>query len=173
MTVYFFLRPELKPVEKEIDVVLRFPETEPLSPPILQLNEVGFYYAKDKVIFTNVNLGATFESRICIVSIPYSIFFCVKFKKWFHHHHHLPLTFTTDYPLPIVATAFRDPNEVVCPPCRGSPNTASFSPWPPSRSPSVAMYQNHCHFNLLILSAMSVTLFFRFPYLWYSFSMVF
>ncbi|OWR44815.1 putative ATP-dependent transporter [Danaus plexippus plexippus] len=59
--------PELKPVEKEIDVVLRFPETEPLSPPILQLNEVGFYYSKDKVIFSNVNLGATLESRICIV----------------------------------------------------------------------------------------------------------
>ncbi|XP_047021902.1 ATP-binding cassette sub-family F member 3 [Helicoverpa zea] len=59
--------PELKPVEKEIDVVLRFPETEPLSPPILQLNEVGFYYSKDKVIFSDVNLGATLESRICIV----------------------------------------------------------------------------------------------------------
>ncbi|XP_045491110.1 ATP-binding cassette sub-family F member 3 [Colias croceus] len=59
--------PELKPIEKEIDVVLRFPETEPLSPPILQLNEVGFHYSKDKIIFTNVNLGATLESRICIV----------------------------------------------------------------------------------------------------------
>ncbi|KAJ2952605.1 hypothetical protein O0L34_g6928 [Tuta absoluta] len=59
--------PELKPVEKEVDVVLRFPEVEPLSPPILQLNEVGFYYSKDKVIFSNVNLGATLESRICIV----------------------------------------------------------------------------------------------------------
>lgn len=64
--------PELKPVEKEIEVVLRFPETEPLSPPILQLNEVGFYYSKDKIIFANVNLGATLESRICIVSNTYS-----------------------------------------------------------------------------------------------------
>lgn len=63
--------PELKPIEKEIDVVLRFPETEPLSPPILQLNELGFYYSKDKVIFINVNLGATLESRICIVSIHF------------------------------------------------------------------------------------------------------
>ncbi|XP_038215567.1 ATP-binding cassette sub-family F member 3 [Zerene cesonia] len=59
--------PELKPIEKEIEVILRFPETEPLSPPILQLNEVGFHYSKDKIIFTNVNLGATLESRICIV----------------------------------------------------------------------------------------------------------
>ncbi|XP_053625958.1 ATP-binding cassette sub-family F member 3 [Plodia interpunctella] len=59
--------PELKPVEKEIEVILRFPDTEPLSPPILQLNEVGYYYSKEKVIFSNVNLGATLESRICIV----------------------------------------------------------------------------------------------------------
>ncbi|CAF4775372.1 ATP-binding cassette sub-family F member 3 [Pieris napi] len=59
--------PELKPIEKEVDVVLRFPETEPLSPPILQLNEVGFRYSEGRLIFTDVNLGATLESRICIV----------------------------------------------------------------------------------------------------------
>ncbi|XP_072943679.1 ATP-binding cassette sub-family F member 3 [Epargyreus clarus] len=59
--------PELKPVEKELEVVLRFPDAEPLSPPILQINEVSFYYTKDKIIFSNVNLGATLESRICIV----------------------------------------------------------------------------------------------------------
>lgn len=59
--------PELKPVEKDVPVVLKFPETEPLSPPILQINDVGFYYIKDKTIFHSVNLGATLESRICIV----------------------------------------------------------------------------------------------------------
>ncbi|XP_022117099.2 ATP-binding cassette sub-family F member 3 [Pieris rapae] len=59
--------PELKPIEKEVDVVLRFPETEPLSPPILQLNEVGFRYSEGRLIFTDVKLGATLESRICIV----------------------------------------------------------------------------------------------------------
>ncbi|XP_039297067.1 ATP-binding cassette sub-family F member 3 [Nilaparvata lugens] len=59
--------PELKNVEKEVEVVLKFPETEPLSPPILQLNEVCFSYVKGKPILTNVNLGATLESRICIV----------------------------------------------------------------------------------------------------------
>ncbi|KAF7287316.1 ATP-binding cassette sub-family F member 3 [Rhynchophorus ferrugineus] len=59
--------PELKPIVKEAEVVLRLPETEPLSPPILQLNEVTFRYNKDKIIFSNVNLGATMESRICIV----------------------------------------------------------------------------------------------------------
>ncbi|KAI4460567.1 atp-binding transport protein-related [Holotrichia oblita] len=59
--------PELKPIEKEVEVVLRFPDTEPLSPPILQLNEVSFWYKSDTVIFSNVNLGANLESRICIV----------------------------------------------------------------------------------------------------------
>lgn len=59
--------PELKPIEKEVDVVLRFPETEALSPPILQLDEVMFRYIADRTIFSSVNLGANLESRICIV----------------------------------------------------------------------------------------------------------
>lgn len=65
----FNFRPELRAIEKETEVVLRFPETEPLSPPILQLNDVGFYYTKDKIIYTSINVGATLESRICIVSL--------------------------------------------------------------------------------------------------------
>lgn len=59
--------PELKPVEKETEVVLRFPDADALSPPILQLNEVSFHYTPDHNIFSNVNLSATLESRICIV----------------------------------------------------------------------------------------------------------
>ncbi|XP_069683697.1 ATP-binding cassette sub-family F member 3 [Periplaneta americana] len=59
--------PELKAIEKEVEVVLKFPEAEALSPPILQINEVSFGYSPDKMIFSNVNLGATLESRICIV----------------------------------------------------------------------------------------------------------
>ncbi|KAK3927959.1 ATP-binding cassette sub-family F member 3 [Frankliniella fusca] len=60
--------PELKPVEKEVDVVLKFPPVEPLSPPILQLSEVSFAYeGTGRTIFSNVNLNATLESRICIV----------------------------------------------------------------------------------------------------------
>lgn len=39
-----------------------------LSPPIIQLDEVGFYYSRDKPIFTSVDLSANLESRICIVS---------------------------------------------------------------------------------------------------------
>ncbi|KAF5306592.1 hypothetical protein FQR65_LT18534 [Abscondita terminalis] len=59
--------PELKPIEKDVGVVLKFPETEPLSPPILQIDDVSFSYCSNKVVFSNVNLGATLESRICIV----------------------------------------------------------------------------------------------------------
>ncbi|XP_058128437.1 ATP-binding cassette sub-family F member 3 [Anopheles ziemanni] len=59
--------PELKPVEKEIEVTLKFPEVEPLNPPVLTLNEVQFKYGPDKVIFTSVNLSANLDSRICIV----------------------------------------------------------------------------------------------------------
>ncbi|CAG9835609.1 unnamed protein product [Diabrotica balteata] len=59
--------PELKPIVKETEVVLRLPETEPLSPPILQLDEILFRYNSERVIFSNVNLGATMDSRICIV----------------------------------------------------------------------------------------------------------
>lgn len=55
-------------MEKEVDVVLKFPEVEVLSPPILQLDEVLFSYVEGKPILTNINLGATLESRICIVS---------------------------------------------------------------------------------------------------------
>lgn len=59
--------PELKAVEKEVEVVLKFPEADPLSPPILQLNEVCFAYESGRSILTGVNLGATLDSRICIV----------------------------------------------------------------------------------------------------------
>ncbi|CAH1969584.1 unnamed protein product [Acanthoscelides obtectus] len=60
--------PELKPIVKETEVLLKLPDTEPLSPPILQLNEVSFRYSSsDRYIFTDVNLGATMDSRICIV----------------------------------------------------------------------------------------------------------
>nr|KAG5692451.1 hypothetical protein BaRGS_010161 [Batillaria attramentaria] len=59
--------PELKPVVKEPEVILRFPGVEKLSPPILQLDEVTFYYSTDKILFTNVCLNANMDSRICIV----------------------------------------------------------------------------------------------------------
>ncbi|CAL1571233.1 unnamed protein product [Knipowitschia caucasica] len=60
--------PELKPLEKEIEVLLRFPDHfEKLSPPILQLDEVEFYYNKDQRLFTGLSLCADLDSRICMV----------------------------------------------------------------------------------------------------------
>ncbi|XP_050691355.1 ATP-binding cassette sub-family F member 3-like [Eriocheir sinensis] len=59
--------PELKPIEKEVGVVLRFPEVEKLNNPILQLDEVQFEYTAGNTIFTAVNLSAAMDSRICIV----------------------------------------------------------------------------------------------------------
>lgn len=62
-------RPELKPIEKEQEVVLKFPDTDSLSPPIIQIDEVSFRYSPESdFIFKNVNLGANLDSRICIVS---------------------------------------------------------------------------------------------------------
>ncbi|XP_056267107.1 ATP-binding cassette sub-family F member 3 [Pseudoliparis swirei] len=60
--------PELKPLEKEIEVTLRFPDNfEKLSPPILQLDEVEFYYTPERPLFSGLNVSADLESRICIV----------------------------------------------------------------------------------------------------------
>ncbi|XP_061575934.1 ATP-binding cassette sub-family F member 3 [Cololabis saira] len=60
--------PELKPLEKETEVTLRFTDNfEKLSPPILQLDEVEFYYAAAQPIFSGLNLSADLDSRICIV----------------------------------------------------------------------------------------------------------
>ncbi|XP_046457203.1 ATP-binding cassette sub-family F member 3-like [Daphnia pulex] len=59
--------PELKPVEKEVEVILRFPEVEPIAPPAIQLDEMSFGYTEGKTILTRVNLSAGSDSRICIV----------------------------------------------------------------------------------------------------------
>uniref|UniRef100_A0A8C2I211 ATP-binding cassette, sub-family F (GCN20), member 3 n=1 Tax=Cyprinus carpio TaxID=7962 RepID=A0A8C2I211_CYPCA len=61
-------RPELKPLVKESEAVLRFPDNfEKLSPPILQLDEVEFGYNPDQRIFNGLSVSADLESRICIV----------------------------------------------------------------------------------------------------------
>jgi len=58
----------LKPVEKEAEVTLKFPEVEAIAPPALQLDEVSFSYtAAGRQILNKVNLSASSESRICIV----------------------------------------------------------------------------------------------------------
>ncbi|XP_038605425.1 ATP-binding cassette sub-family F member 3 isoform X1 [Tachyglossus aculeatus] len=60
--------PELKPVDKELEVVLKFPDGfEKFSPPVLQLDEVDFYYDPDHLIFQRLSVSADLESRICVV----------------------------------------------------------------------------------------------------------
>nr|QUF59464.1 ATP-binding cassette transporter Abcf3 [Brachionus angularis] len=59
--------PELKPVEKDKEVHFKFPEVEWMNGTILRLDEVDFYFNKEKYVFKNVDISATMDSRICIV----------------------------------------------------------------------------------------------------------
>lgn len=59
--------PPLVPLEKEAEVILKWPEPDAISPPVLQIDEVTFYYDKDKPIFQNVDLSANMDSKIGIV----------------------------------------------------------------------------------------------------------
>jgi ATP-binding cassette subfamily F protein 3 len=59
--------PELQEPDKDIEVVLRFPEVISLSPPVLQLDERVFGYKPDKIILNKINLSAASDSRICVV----------------------------------------------------------------------------------------------------------
>jgi ATP-binding cassette subfamily F protein 3 len=44
-----------------------FPETEKISPPLLQLSEVKFGYDPSKIILNRVNIDVGLDSRIAIV----------------------------------------------------------------------------------------------------------
>ena len=61
--------PVLQPVERETEVTLKFPDVEKLSPPILMLSDVSYAYPNSAkgTVFSNCDLSATQESRICIV----------------------------------------------------------------------------------------------------------
>ncbi|XP_054839622.1 ATP-binding cassette sub-family F member 3 isoform X1 [Eublepharis macularius] len=60
--------PKLKPVDKESEVIMKFPDGfEKFSPPILQLDEVDFYYEPGHYIFHSLSVSADLESRICVV----------------------------------------------------------------------------------------------------------
>nr|APD26560.1 ATP-binding cassette transporter subfamily F member 3 protein [Brachionus koreanus] len=59
--------PELKPIEKEKEVHFKFPDVEWMNGTILRLDEVDFYYSKERYIFKNVDISATMDSRICLV----------------------------------------------------------------------------------------------------------
>ncbi|KAK3725324.1 hypothetical protein QZH41_012014, partial [Actinostola sp. cb2023] len=59
--------PVLQPVLKDPPVVIKFPECEKLSPPILRLDEVSFHYTPSDVIFDKIDISANNESRIAVV----------------------------------------------------------------------------------------------------------
>ncbi|XP_027731151.1 ATP-binding cassette sub-family F member 3 isoform X1 [Vombatus ursinus] len=60
--------PELKPVDKEVEVVIKFPDGfEKFSPPVLQLDEVDFHYDAQHPVFSRLSVSADLESRICVV----------------------------------------------------------------------------------------------------------
>jgi ATP-binding cassette subfamily F protein 3 len=51
----------------DIFILFRFPETEKISPPLLQMSEVTFGYTPEKIILKNVNIDVGLDSRIAIV----------------------------------------------------------------------------------------------------------
>jgi ATP-binding cassette subfamily F protein 3 len=59
--------PELEPPEKEDSESFKFPETEKISPPLLQLSEVTFGYTKEKMILRDVNIDVSLDSRIAVI----------------------------------------------------------------------------------------------------------
>ncbi|KAH9990516.1 P-loop containing nucleoside triphosphate hydrolase protein [Russula vinacea] len=60
--------PELTPpVAEETESSGVFPETEKLSPPLLQLSEVTFGYDSSKIILNRINIDVGLDSRIAIV----------------------------------------------------------------------------------------------------------
>ncbi|KOS15050.1 positive effector protein gcn20 [Malassezia pachydermatis] len=59
--------PILEPPEKESGEHFTLPETEKISPPLLQLDNVTFGYSKDKIILNHVNFDVTMDSRIALI----------------------------------------------------------------------------------------------------------
>ena len=45
----------------------RFPPTEKISPPLLQLSDVSFGYTAEKLILKDVNIDIGLDSRIAVV----------------------------------------------------------------------------------------------------------
>ncbi|ORY04634.1 P-loop containing nucleoside triphosphate hydrolase protein [Basidiobolus meristosporus CBS 931.73] len=59
--------PELEKPEDETIVTFSFPETEKLSPPILQMDEVTFGYGDGRTILGGISFDMQMDSRIAVV----------------------------------------------------------------------------------------------------------
>lgn len=54
-------------VLNDATLVLKFPDPDPLTPPILQFRDVSFGYPDKRQLFKNVNLGIDLDSRVALV----------------------------------------------------------------------------------------------------------
>lgn len=59
--------PDLEPPEQEETEQFKFPETEKISPPLLQMSEVTFGYTPEKIILKDVYIDVGLDSRIAMV----------------------------------------------------------------------------------------------------------
>ncbi|KAG6897375.1 hypothetical protein C0992_002144 [Termitomyces sp. T32_za158] len=59
--------PDLQPPEQEETETFKFPETEKISPPLLQMSDVTFGYTPEKIILKNVYIDVGLDSRIAMV----------------------------------------------------------------------------------------------------------
>ncbi|CAA7271413.1 unnamed protein product [Cyclocybe aegerita] len=59
--------PDLQPPEEAETEQFRFPETEKISPPLLQMNDITFGYTPDKILLKGVNFDVGLDSRIAMV----------------------------------------------------------------------------------------------------------
>jgi ATP-binding cassette subfamily F protein 3 len=59
--------PELEPPEEDDIVTFKFPETDKISPPLLQLSDVAFGYTKDKPLLKGVNINVALDSRLGLI----------------------------------------------------------------------------------------------------------
>ncbi|TFK30659.1 ATP-dependent transporter [Coprinopsis marcescibilis] len=59
--------PEIHPPDEEESETFKFPETDKLSPPLLQMSEVTFGYQPDQLILKNVYFDIGLDSRIALV----------------------------------------------------------------------------------------------------------
>lgn len=50
-----------------LHVLCRFPDTEKISPPLVQLNDVKFGYSPEKILLRDVNIDVGLDSRIAVI----------------------------------------------------------------------------------------------------------